>query len=96
MITAELPNKQWCRGSTDYLPFVVTANYDLVDQVVEISFDREAWIEANWVGDPGKVRTAQSLISDEVLPARSAAFVFMRVVDNPSEPVELVGLLEFI
>lgn len=88
--------RTWVRGSTEYLEYAVTANVPLDSQVVEITFDRDTFHTAAWIGDIGTTRTCQVLISDAELPADSAVDVFIRITDTPEIPLIPAGTLTII
>lgn len=81
------------RGTVEYLVVKVTADVELDDQAVEITFDRsdpEGWIAAGWIGDPGKTRRARATVNDDNLPVGKHG-VYVRVTDTSEAPIVYAG-----
>jgi hypothetical protein len=96
--------RTWVRGSVDYLTYDVTADVELGDQDVAITFDRTALIPATWIGtdtendDHTHTRPCRTVnvISDDDLPAGISAEVFIKITDNPAIPFIDAGTITFI
>lgn len=78
------------RGTQEYLDVPLTSDAELTG-AVEISFDRETWLTAEWVGDVGTTRTARILVTPNNTPAVSSTDVFVRFTDNPEIPIISAG-----
>lgn len=78
------------RGTKEYLEVPVASDVEL-DGTIEFSFDRQTWLTAEWTGDPGTTRTAQVLVDDDNLPAKSTSSVYVRFTDNPEIPLIKAG-----
>lgn len=65
----------------------------VLDQDVAFTFDRVTYYPANWIGDPGPIRTAQLLMTDANLPTQKTNTVYVRVTDNPEQPILNAGTL---
>lgn len=88
---------QVVQGSSEFLNVPVTSDRELTNQPVAISFDRETWWEATWLGDEGLTRTAQLLLDEDTTPeVRGWYAVLVRVTDNPEIPIINAGTLELI
>ncbi len=84
------------RGTTEYLDVTVTCDVELGSQAVAISFDRDTWLNAAWIGSAGTTRTCRVLVADANLPAGRDANVFVRVTDTPEIPVILAGPIKIV
>jgi len=63
-------------------------------QTVELSFDdRKTWLTAEWIGDPGPVRSCRVLAAEANLPRRRETRMFARVHGTPEIPVIYAGTL---
>lgn len=93
------------RGTIEYLPFTATADQEITDQVVSVSFDREAWLEAEWVGESEEIVADDGTVThrrkgrvgpldDTTLPADDFSGVFVKVTDNPEVPIKRAGSLD--
>jgi hypothetical protein len=79
------------RGSVEFLTGWVESNTSIGNDLpVEVSLDR-----ATWIGDPGLHRHWRILVGDDVpLPDNRFATVFVRVTDNPEQPMLMAGKLK--
>lgn len=87
------------RGTIEHLDIAVEADVTLKG-AVDISFDRETWYPADWLGAEGFERTLRVLIdstSDDPappavpLPYGKAAQVYVRLTSFPETPILLAG-----
>lgn len=87
------PRIVW-RNSIEFVDVRVTANYEIDEQPVHMSFVPFPydWIEAEWQGVAGEVRVASVLASDANLPDVDTD-VFVKVTDTSEEPILCAGPL---
>lgn len=89
--------RTWVRGSTEYLSYQVTADVDLEDDIpIAITFDRDTFITATWIGTVGHTRTCQALLDDTQIPSAVTTRVYLRLTDNPEIPLIPAGSINFI
>lgn len=80
---------EWDRDQRDWLTGAVTVNVEIDAQPVEISFDGETWITAEWTGSPGMTRIWQAYITPDDIPPGLTYEVTVRITDdNGPQPVE--------
>jgi hypothetical protein len=78
------------RGTVEYIGGTIAAgDDDLTGDTIEVSFDRETWLDAE-VTAPGVWRL---LVSEDNLPEVDRATVFVRIADTPEIPVLRAGTL---
>lgn len=89
------PPRDWPRGTKEYLSATISADVDLTDDVpIWFTFDREVFLEGEWVGDVGMSRACRLLVDDSILPPDlSLIDVHIRIDDNPEVPLIPVGQL---
>lgn len=75
-------------GTTEYLKARVTADVELDEQPVFLSFGPDGpWLTAEWVGSAGLKRTARVLVDSGSLPEADTYIVFVKLTDGAEEPV---------
>lgn len=92
-------SRTFYRGAIEYIGGTVTADGELTDSdTVEVSFDREDWMSAEWVGDEGTSRGWRLLVGDDnPLPDRNGPTqVYLRITDNPEVPIINAGVLNVL
>jgi hypothetical protein len=102
--SSDLFERTWPRGSVDYIDAQITLRDGLGaaltiknDEPVAFTFDRETYYDGEWIGTAGSPRTCQVLIDDSKLPTtHDVVDVFVRVTDNPTIQIILVGTLNLI
>lgn len=86
------------QGSVEYLYADIRADRVLDTQAVFISISDttgpDAWEPAQWVGSPGRYRSARLLLDGSLVPDLYS--VFVRILDTPEAPITEVGKLRIV
>lgn len=100
-------DREWPRGTAEYLGYDITVDVELTTQPVKITIDpdRQVFLDAEWIGtgtwnteNTEFTRACQTVqpVTDNDLPDTFAVEVFIQIEDTTEIPLIPAGTLTFV